>query len=107
MRQRAAWVAALCVALLAGTCLAAALPAVAPPSTGVLGVGVAAPRYALEAGAGATRDRFVDDFALSENRTSFSIRIQAKAGGDMTVKDVFRVASASTQPRVVTLQGEG
>lgn len=107
MSQRAAWAVGFSLLLVASGGVAAALAAVAPATHSVVAVQVLAAPYELQAGAGASRSRFVDDFQLSENRTSFSVRIQAKAGGDMVVRDVFRVASASGASRSITLRGDG
>lgn len=71
-------------------------------STSTLTTSVAAPTVYLQEGVGAGKARYFSSFALSQNATSFTAEFKPKIGADTTVKDVVRIASASSAARTVT-----
>lgn len=98
--HRVAPTAALVVALVATT---GVLAAVSYASSSALTTGVTTPPVRFSAGAGATNSRYVANFALSLNETSFSGTLLGKAGGDVTVKDVARATNTRASSLLVTL----
>ena len=72
-------------------------------STSTFATSVAAPPVELELGAGASKTRYFDPFALSANKTLVTGTVSGKAGADVVVKDVLRVTSRDSVERTVTL----
>lgn len=56
-------------------------------------------------GSNADKSRYVSNVAVTPNGTSFEASITGRLGGDVTVKDVVRLASTATGTRNVTLHG--
>lgn len=73
-------------------------------SVGALQTQAAESGVQLEAGAGANNGRYVKDFQISANKTGFTGEIKAKAGADMTLKDLVRARNLDDAPRRVTLR---
>lgn len=100
MRRRAPIAAAASILLLA----AGADAAVGYFATSTLDVSVIAPPVRFEAGNGAS-SRFVSSFTLTTNATSFSAVLEAKAGGEVRVKDVAVLVNDGASARTVTITG--
>ena len=73
-------------------------------STGAIDTQAQEALVRLEAGAGATNSRYVKDFEISANKTGFTGEVKAKAGADMTLKDLVRAHNADDAPVTVTLR---
>lgn len=102
MATRAAIALALAAVVVAsGTAWAA----ISWTSAATVVVGVGGPPTYLDAGVGATKDRYIGSFTLSANLTSFSATLHPRFGAAVNVKDVFRVVSNTTGTNSVTLSG--
>lgn len=83
---------------------AGALAAVTVRSISTITTGVTPAPVQFSAGAGATNMRYIANFALSMNKTSFSGTFLGKAGADIKVKDVVRATNGGPSSVVVTLR---
>lgn len=100
MSRRLALVALVAMALL-GAGLGAA--AIAWTSTSTLTTSATAAPVELEMGAGGLKTRYFSSLSIGANETRLSGTLLAKAGADVTVKDVVRVVNRGSASQTVTL----
>lgn len=93
-------------ALLVTAGLAGAAVAVTYTSASTLTTGVTAAPVELEAGAGLANTRYFDAGALTANKTTLGGTLKARAGADLVVKDVVRVANRAGSAQSVTLAAD-
>lgn len=92
------------IVLALGTAAAAVVTYGAPSA---LTITATAPPVVLEVGNGGAKERhFAPALTTSPNGTTVEGAFRARAGADVTVKDVLRVVEAAGAPQSVTLAGE-
>lgn len=83
----------------------AAAAAITVSSTSTLQTTVRDAPVHFSLGSGAAKERFVSNVTVTPNGTSFSASLTGRLGGDVNVKDVVRLVSASSATRTVELRG--
>jgi len=82
---------------------AGAIAAVTVTSSSTITTSVTPPPVQFAAGAGSTNTRYVGDYSLSTNATSFEGTFKGRAGGDATVKNVTQIRNTMSVSQTVTL----
>src|SRR5688500_9639086 len=100
MPRRLAPLALAAIALLGAGVGAAAI---AWTSTSTLSTSATTAPVALEMGAGGLKTRYFTPLSIGANETQLSGSLLAKAGADVTVKDVLRVVNRAGSSQTVTL----
>lgn len=70
-----------------------------------LHTGAVDPPVEIVQGAGGSNNRYVKQLTISENGTSFTAELRVRAGADVLLRDVVRIANPGGAGQAITLTG--